>query len=325
MMFKRFWYDEPTLLNYFLLPFSWIYRVIIFLRRLILLKKQVKFKVPIIVVGNITVGGTGKTPLVIWLANFLKAQGYKPGIVSRGYGGKASHYPQAVNAQSDPKMTGDEPLLISLHTACPVIIDPDRVNAVNYLLKNYDCDCVISDDGLQHYRLGRTIEIVVVDGERQFGNQLCLPAGPLREPISRANSADFIVINGERADDGQYHMTLVPELFCNIISPDLKADFDHFLGRPVHAAAGIGNPDRFFNLLKSKGLSILPHPFPDHYLFTEKDFDFDRENPILMTEKDAVKCKSFADYRYWYLPVKAEVDQKLGKHVLEKLSVLRNP
>lgn len=319
-MFQRFWYGEPTLLNYVLLPFSWIYRVIVFCRRYFLLKKQVHFNFPVIVVGNMTVGGTGKTPFVIWLANFLKENGFNPGIVSRGYGGKSATYPKEVHPDSDPCITGDEPLLIAQHTQCPVVIDPDRVNAVNYLLKHHHCDCVISDDGLQHYRLGRSIEIVIVDGERHFGNQYCLPAGPLREPLSRLNQVDFTVINGEFPDDTQYSMTLLPDLFCNVMSPDIKADFNDFLGQPIHAIAGIGNPDRFFNLLRSKGLSILPHYFKDHHKFVEKDFDFDRENKILMTEKDAVKCKLFADYRYWYLPVRAEVDQKLVEEVLKKLS-----
>lgn len=291
--------------------------------------------VPVVVVGNIAVGGTGKTPLVIWLAMFLIKNGYRPGIVSRGYGGKQLDFPYRVSPKSDVKLTGDEALLLARKTECPVVISPDRLLAVNYLTQNTDCNIIISDDGLQHYKLARQIEIVVVDAERLFGNGLCLPAGPLREPLSRLKTVDYIVMNcsGEnenlnhlKMDCPVFSMTLESRQFYNIASPTLWASRDDFLGGPVHAVAGIGNPARFFKSLVSQGLSVLSHEFPDHYCYTENDFKFD-DHPnsrIIMTEKDAVKCESFADYRFWCQPVMAVLEDQLGASMLEKLNPI-NP
>lgn len=315
--FINSWHNPRAFLPYFLWPFSQIYKIIIAIRKKII--KPTKFNIPIIIVGNITVGGTGKTPLVIWLAKFLKENNYKPGIVTRGYGGKIKIHPQPVHPDSDAQQMGDEAVLIARHAECPVIIDPNRVNAVRYLLNNTDCNIVISDDGLQHYALARDIEIAVIDGMRRFGNRWCLPAGPLREPISRLDAVDFIVTNGGEIGIGEYEMNLIPGEIYNICTPTLKANLHDFAGETLHAIAGIGNPERFFTTLRGLGLTIMQHRFPDHYQFEYKDIDFKDDIKIIMTEKDAVKCETFADYRYWCLPVDAELDPEFGEKLLAKL------
>lgn len=321
MNFKKYimelWHNPRAFLPYFLWPFSQIFKIIIYLRQKFI--KPIKFNIPVIVIGNITVGGTGKTPLVIWLAEFLKKNNYKPGIVSRGYGGKTTIYPQFVTINSEAEQMGDEAVLLARKSHCPVVIDPNRVKAVEYLLAHTDCNIVISDDGLQHYYLARDIEIAVIDGKRRFGNRWCLPAGPLREPISRLNTVDFIVTNGGEVGLGEYGMNLFPGEIYNVNDSTLKANLQEFTGQAVHAIAGIGNPERFYNELRILGLSIWPHSFPDHYLFQPHDINFKDDAKIIMTEKDAVKCEKFADYKSWCLPVEAEVDEKLGEKLLEKI------
>ncbi len=319
-LLNKLWYTN-TPYKYLLIPFSKMYEGVVSIRKKYYRKKSnknTKFNLPIIVIGNLTVGGSGKTPLTIWLANFLKQHGYKPGIVSRGYGGKAFIYPQIVNAESDPAIVGDEPILIAQQTQCPVIVDPNRVNAVQTLLKNNNCDVVISDDGLQHYNLHRDIEILVIDGERRFGNGLCLPAGPLREPISRATEVDFIVTNGG-ASPGEFQMELTPEIIYNVADPVVTKTTIEFVGQIVHAVAGIGNPTRFFQSLRQMGMTVAEHVFPDHYYFTPQDINFGNDAIVIMTEKDAIKCKTFADQRHWCLPVRAKIDSKFGEQLLEKL------
>jgi tetraacyldisaccharide 4'-kinase len=309
-----FWASR-NFVAYCLTPLSLLYRLIIGLRRFSYrhgLKKITRFKVPVIVVGNITTGGTGKTPLVIWLVDFLKQQGFKPGIVSRGYGGRSLCYPQIVYPNSDPKEVGDEAVLLTRRTQCPMVIDPKRVNAVKKLLQDTNCNIVISDDGLQHYALERDIEIAVIDGERRFDNGFCLPAGPLREPIKRLKEVDFIVSNG-KAETSEYQMRLVSEDFL----------LEKFKNKVVHAVAGIGNPQRFFKTLHGLGLMIIEHTFPDHYLFKANDFGFLKENEfVIMTEKDWVKCEAFVDERFLCLPVRAELDKKFGEQLLNKLKQL---
>jgi tetraacyldisaccharide 4'-kinase len=331
----QYWYSAPSFLTYLLWPLSVIYISISNLRKYYLLHKlpkKIDFEVPVIVVGNITVGGTGKTPFVIWLSKFLQEHGYRPGIVSRGYGGKSLNYPLAVTSLSNPQEVGDEAVLLASRAACPVAIDPDRVGAVKFLLKNHECNIIISDDGLQHYRLSRDIEIAIIDGERGFGNGFCLPAGPLREPITRLNTVDFIVINSNSNDSfdfsnfnitNKYTMKLIPGKIYNISSIELEVESEHFLGEPLHAVAGIGNPERFFEQLRSLGLTIWPHSFSDHHRFIEKEFSFiSIEAKVIMTEKDAVKCAQFADYRYWCLPVSAECDPELGEAILAKINII---
>lgn len=315
---NKIWYQKHWL-TYLLLPFSYLYHFIIMIRRICYrfhIKKTTRFQIPIIVVGNITVGGTGKTPLVIALAQYLQQQGFKPGIVSCGYGGQAKHFPVYVTAESDPILVGDEPVLIAHHTQCPIYVAPSRVKAVNQLLKAHACNIIISDDGLQHYALQRDIEIAVIDGERRFGNGFCLPAGPLREPIQRLKRVDFIVCNGE-AQAREYTMQLLPGKIYHLQNRALH--FNPLPHQTIHAVVAIGNPSRFFNLLRQLGHTIIEHPFPDHYIFQAKDFDFGENAIIIMTEKDAVKCHAFADQRFWCLPVQAQLTQDFYKICMTEL------
>ncbi|SRR5579883_312796 len=317
-----YWY-QPALhfLTLLLLPFSGLFASCIFLRRFLYRVGIIKtsyFDVPIIVVGNITVGGTGKTPFVIWLADFLISQGYRPGIVSRGAGGKPHHQPYWVQPQDSANEVGDEAVLLAQRSQCPVVISIDRVAAVRELLRQRQCDMVISDDGLQHYRLGRDIEIAIVDGVRRFGNGHLLPAGPLREPLSRLRSVDFVVVNGETTLPlTSFKMTLQPtDLISFLNLPTLTE-------KKVHAIAAIGHPERFFLTLKQAGFDVIPHVFPDHHLYQPHELDFNDVLPIIMTEKDAVKCQSFADKRYWFLRVTAKIEGGLEQELLTKLKVRR--
>ena len=303
------WYKD-ALLGILLLPLAYVFSDIVRLRRFVYvkgLKKSYKMPVPVIVVGNITLGGTGKTPLVIWLALLLKSEGYKPGIISRGYGGQSETWPVVVSPESDASQVGDEPVLIARQTGLPVVVGPSRIDAMSKLLHEFDCDVVLSDDGLQHYKLQRDIEIAVVDGERRFGNGYCLPAGPLREPINRLGSVDFVVVNGEKYADHEYSMQFVGETAVNLKTAERKP-LAEFKGMACHAVAGIGNPDRFFKLLQTKGLICTAHSFTDHYAFAANDIEFGDDKPVLMTEKDAVKCVKFAEERHWFVPVTADVE-----------------
>ena len=316
------WYKD-AFLGVLLIPFSFLFVDVVRLRRYLYrigVLKAHSLPVPVIVVGNITVGGTGKTPLVIWLAQWLEQAGYKPGIISRGYGGKAETWPQPVTESSDVAHVGDEALLLAGQTHCPVVVGPARVAAAKRLLAEHDCDVVLSDDGLQHYKLNRDIEIVVIDGDRRFGNGYCLPAGSLREPIERLRSVDFVVVNGNKYEDNEIEMHLAGDKAVNLHSGEQKIlqDFKH---EDCHALAGIGNPKRFFKLLESAGITVTPHSFPDHYPFQKSDIDFHDGKPVLMTEKDAVKCGQFAGLQHWYLPVKAVPDPTFGQQFLDLLAL----
>jgi tetraacyldisaccharide 4'-kinase len=321
--FSAYWYASKLKLKfnifiYLLLPFSYFFKFIIFIRKYLYkigVFKTHHFPVPIIIVGNITVGGTGKTPFVIWLAKLLKSHGYQPGIVSRGAGGKKHIKPYLVSSSDSSKEVGDEALLLTSHTDCPVMIAINRPSAVKKLLQENNCNIVISDDGLQHYALNRDMEIVIVDGERQFGNGYLLPAGPLREPLSRLNEVDFVVENGSM-------MSFIYGDLISLSEPTQTTQLINFLNSRVHAVAGIGNPERFFSVLKKAGLDIIPHIFPDHHHYQSQDFNFASNNnfPIIMTEKDAVKCKLFANNKFWYLPVTAQLSEKFSENLLEKLN-----
>ena len=280
-----------------------------------------RLPVPVIVVGNIMIGGTGKTPLVVWLANYLARHSLRPGIVSRGYGA-SSREPRAVGANSDPAQCGDEPVLLARRSGCPVWIGADRVAAAQRLLQAHpECSVVVSDDGLQHYRLARDFEIAVLDGERGLGNGLLLPAGPLREPAARLREVDAVVIQGRTglAHTPSYAMTLEGRQFQNLPNPEHVVDAQYFNRRRVRAIAGIGNPQRFFAHLRSLGLSFEARTFPDHHAYTASDFSEDGADAIVMTEKDAVKCAGFASEKFWALPVDANPDPDLGPLILRKL------
>lgn len=280
---------------------------------------------PVVIVGNISVGGSGKTPLVAYLVKLLQKHGYRPGIVSRGYGGQATGWPLAVSARSDPALVGDEPVLLARRCACPVVVAPDRVKAARQLLERYHCDIVVSDDGLQHYRLQRDIEIAVVDGVRRFGNGFCLPAGPLREMPERLRSVDFVVVNGA-ATGAETAMTLSGANAVNLGNPAKTRQLAEFAAMPVHAVAAIADPGRFFKSLRRYGIKCIEHPFPDHHHFTAGELDFPADAPILMTEKDAVKCIPFTHIgaRAWYVPVDAELTAEFEARFVACLSQLKN-
>jgi len=315
------WYKDHFI-GTWLMPFSMVFIDVSRFRRW-LYKKGYKtvtqLPVPVVIVGNLTVGGAGKTPLVIYLVEQLQAAGFNPGVVSRGYAGKSEKWPQAVTSGSDVNLVGDEPLLIAQRVSCPIAIGPVRADAAKLLIENNQCDVIVSDDGLQHYALHRDIEVLVIDGVRRFGNNFCLPSGPLREPQERMRDVDFIICNGgtEREDD-ELLMQLQGDVAINMHTQERRL-LAAFKEQQCHAFAGIGHPQRFFDLLKEQGLICQTHQFPDHYLYTQKDIQFSTADAILMTEKDAVKCRLFATGREWYVPVEAVLDPQAGKRVLSLL------
>jgi tetraacyldisaccharide 4'-kinase len=321
------WYSRSPLVL-LLLPLSALYRLLVGLRRLAYgagLLPSHRLSVPVIVVGNITVGGTGKTPLVIWLVEHLRARGYRPGLVSRGYGGRARNWPQQVRPDSDPGVVGDEAVLLARHCTCPMAVGPDRVAAARALEEHHGVDIIVSDDGLQHYALQRDIEIAVIDGVRRFGNGHCLPAGPLREPVSRLRSVDLVVANGI-GGRLEYGMRLLPGDAWRLDDPAQRRELRTFANTRVHAVAGIGHPERFFTTLAGIGIQGIPHAFPDHHAFQAKDLAFARDGlPVLMTEKDAVKCQALPGLQAWVVPVRAELDERFARQLDRLLSALRHP
>ena len=326
---ERAWYmGHPWL--YLLWPASVLFRGLAALRR----RRQSADanrigKQPVIVIGNITVGGAGKTSLLIALVLEFKQRGFSPGIVSRGHAGAASSYPLAVEAGSDPEQCGDEPVMIVARTDCPVVVDPNRPAALAHLLSEYDIDLVFSDDGLQHYRLHRDIEIAVVDGARMFGNGMCLPAGPLREPRRRLHEVDFVVVNGEAPAGLElpvplYEAAMEPHSLVNLANGEERP----FAGAPFHVGntlqlvSGIGNPERFCALMQRLPYPLARFEFPDHHRFSEEDFAgerMDAHQPIVMTEKDAVKCHRFATANFWALRAEMKLPQEFIEDLLGKI------
>ena len=311
------WYKPDGGWTTALKPLSWLFAWLAGRRKQRYLQRnRWSPPVPVVVVGNITVGGTGKTPLVTALVTALQGRGYRPGIISRGFGARKGGEPVWVTPGSDPARVGDEPVMLARQLNVPLVVDADRVRAARYLLSHCDCDLIIADDGLQHYNLQRHIELLVLDGDRLFGNRLCLPAGPLREPLARMGQVDLILINTSSATPTLPELGDVgapcPEHFCFSLKPSALVSVSGTMqpapgvGR-VHGVAGIGHPERFFNTLRSLGYDVISHPFPDHHPFTPADITFDDNLPVLMTAKDAVKCTAFATDRHWYLPVTAEV------------------
>jgi tetraacyldisaccharide 4'-kinase len=320
----RGWYQGSRWLC-LLRPLEWLFRVLVQRRRARFLSHPELVwqpPVPLIIVGNISVGGTGKTPLVLALLQWAQAAGYRPGVVSRGYGARSPHYPRLVEPGANAAEVGDEPLLIVERSGCALVIDPDRVAAAKYLLQHTDCNLIISDDGLQHYRLGRTVEILVLDSERGLGNGRCLPEGPLREPAQRMASVDLVVVNGDGAfrPPGAHVMQLVPGALRSLDGSQQQqaASWPH--SRRVHALAGIGNPRRFFDSLRRLGFDPVPHGFADHHAFCAADLEFGDELPLIMTEKDAVKCRHLAPANSWYLPVEAQLDAAFESALLTQLN-----
>jgi len=314
---NRIWYGGSRM-YLLLMPLSWLFGFVAAVRRMLYragLLPSYTVDVPVVVVGNLNAGGTGKTPVVIWLVRELADRGFRPGVVTRGYGGRPGSAPVCVTADGDPAVTGDEPLLIARRTRCPVVVHPDRVAAAR-ALAGQGVDVVVADDGLQHYRLDRQFEIAVVDGRRLLGNGCLLPAGPLREPPSRLAGVDRVLVNG--GDAGPIRrlvadavpvarFTLAPGKALRVGGAGERT-LASFRGAPVHALAGIGSPDRFFSLLEAEGLDVHRCPLPDHAEITPSDLDFGDEYEVLMTEKDAVKCAGFAHSRCWYVPVDVTLD-----------------
>lgn len=309
------WYEGRWWL-YLLLPVSWLLSMLARIRRNRLSRRSAPLAAPVIVVGNIAIGGTGKTPLIIALVKHLQQRGYRPGVVSRGYGGRAPHYPYSVTADSSPAYSGDEPLLIATATGCPVMVGSDRVISASQLIEKFDCDVILSDDGLQHYKLSRQFEICVVDGQRQMGNGFCIPAGPLREPPARLREVDVVVVNGSQPlsiPGVTYHsMQLRPDVWQHVagIQADKPLPFiaDKAQSKRLLAVTGIGNPRRFFNTLNDLTLMPETRSYPDHHPFTEVDLQYARGRCLLMTAKDAVKCRVFADEDWWSLVVTSHLE-----------------
>lgn len=338
---QRAWRHKNALFYLVLTPLSWLFALVVMLRRLgyqFGVLKSYALPVPTIVVGNINVGGSGKTPTVIWLVNQLKQQGYKPAVISRGYGGSATQA-TSVTPASLPSIVGDEPVLIASRSQCPVWVGTDRVHVGLELLKVHpECNVVISDDGLQHYHLKRDIEIAIVDASMPPEDLRLLPAGSLREPPSRLNTVDAIVLNGEASNVessdveasiaeikhdektiATFKMRLVGEQFYNLSDFKVTTTAAEFKHKSIKALAGIGKPERFFEHLRNLGLNFASVSFEDHYAFTANDLaKIDCDN-LIMTEKDAVKCKAFAKPNYWVLPVEASIDAALMPLILAKL------
>jgi tetraacyldisaccharide 4'-kinase len=300
-----------------------VFRVAVFLRRALYwlrILKSTRAGVPVIAIGNLTVGGSGKTPLAIHVAELLKSKRWSPAIVSRGYGGTV-RAPRGVTLAADPAEVGDEPVLMARRSGCPVWVGPERAAVVAALRQAHpDCDVVILDDGLQHYALRRDIEVAVVDA-RAFGNGFMLPAGPLREPKTRLWSVDAVIAHGTDKVKG-YAMRLEGEDVHRATDARERRALQSFAGQRVHAVAGIGDPKRFFLYLAQRGVQVVPHPFADHHPFRAPDLEFGDDAPVLMTEKDAVKCKRYARPQHWILPVRAAPDPAFDAWLQRRLGEL---
>lgn len=308
-------WQKKSLITWLLAPFSLLFWLISQIRVALYRKKILKSyrsPVPVLVVGNISVGGNGKTPVVVWLVEQLQQRGVKVGVVSRGYGGKNKQFPQLVTPESDPELMGDEPVLIAQRTQAPVAISPNRQQSIELLLSQFELDLIITDDGLQHYALERDMEWVVIDGERRFGNGFVLPAGGLRELPSRLSSVQAVICNGKSAKEGEHLMQLEPEWAINLKTGEKRAITD-FYHQSVIALAGIGYPPRFFTMLQDLGIHLeASHSFADHQPYSREIIEPLQKGdlPLLMTEKDAVKCRTFAQENWWYVPVSATFSEK---------------
>ncbi len=302
------WYRGHPALS-LLRPLELLYRRVVQGKRQAFLAGQgdiYRAPVPVLVVGNITIGGTGKTPLILWLIEHCRSRGLRVGVVSRGYGAQPAQLPWRVRSDDSAAVAGDEPLLIVQRSGVPLVIDPQRARAVQALLAQEPLDLVLCDDGMQHYRLARDLELVLIDAARGLGNRRCLPAGPLREPVERLDEVDAVLFNGGAADTAEgYAFCLQPTALVNLRSGE-RMPLSHFpAAQQLHAVAGIGNPQRFFNTLEALNWRPIAHPFADHATFSPEALTFSPELPLVMTEKDAVKCRAFAADNWWYLAVDA--------------------
>ena len=303
----HYWYDK-NIVALSLWPFSLLFRLIVWIRRIAYqagLFKSFKVSKPVIIVGNIAVGGTGKTPLIIELGKLISSYGLKPGIISRGYGG-IGPWPHQLTDNAQAAVSGDEPVQLYQRTELPLVVGPDRVEDAELLCRQNEIDIILADDGLQHYRLQRDLELVVIDQQRQFGNGFCLPAGPLREPVSRLGKKSWRIFNG---GEQKYSFTIRPT-YVKQLASDRNESLQYFDKKTVHAVAGIGNPQRFFSMLKDNGINVIEHAFPDHYQFADEDLSFNDELPVLMTEKDSVKCKSLVNDNLWYVAIDIKLSEQ---------------
>ncbi|NRP27656.1 Tetraacyldisaccharide 4'-kinase [Marinobacterium sp. xm-d-420] len=326
-MIEKAWYQKAGWLV-LLRPLSLLYGFISRRRRALLTEQAVTMDVPVVVVGNISVGGTGKTPLLIYLVTLAKSLGFNPGVVSRGYGGQATSYPMQVSNQTSPEVVGDEPQMIFEKTGVPVVVDPNRVSACQHLIDQHPVDIIFSDDGLQHYQMGRQFEIAVIDSVRGLGNQQLMPEGPLREELSRLDEVDLVVLNGEGSYSypGALTYRLRPTAFRHLASGEQKAlQIDELGSKTVYALAGIGNPSRFFDTLMGLGLELKTIPLRDHAPITKELLDQYRSLPLVMTDKDAVKCHSIAPDNCWALSVEAEFAPKEAENLAQLLKRVVNP
>jgi tetraacyldisaccharide 4'-kinase len=318
----KFWARRGAI-AWLLWPLSVVFRFLVLARRIlywIRVFKSTHPGIPVIVVGNLTVGGSGKTPLVIWIAELLKSKGWSPGIVSRGYGARITE-PRAATVAAEAAEVGDEPILLSRRSGCPVWVGADRVQvAARLRTAHEEVNVLVLDDGLQHYAMRRDLEIAVVDA-RGFGNGFLLPAGPLREPRSRLRGVDAVVSHASAIKG--FAMALQGDMVHRMTDARERQPLKAFAGQRVHAVAGIGDPNRFFLHLGKAGLKVVPHPFPDHHPFTARDLEFGDDAPVLLTEKDAVKLRSVARPGWWVLPVSAQLDPAFGTWLLGKLDEWR--
>lgn len=309
------WYRGAWWL-WLLRPLEFFFRILVAARRALFgagILSSYRPEKPLVVVGNITVGGTGKTPIVLALVEYLQSIGLKPGVVSRGYGATGESFPYTVHAKSTAADCGDESLLLFLRTGCPCVVAPRRADAVQALLKHTEVDLILSDDGLQHYALARDMEIAVVDADRGLGNGFCLPAGPLREPESRLREVDHVLYRG--SSDPEQGVVYSPLSLVNLANAEQRSVTPDVLGREVYAVAGIGQPRQFFGSLSEAGFKIEERIFMDHHSFSPEDFSKMEHKPIIMTEKDAVKCRDFADENFWYLKIQAQLPSALLQSV----------
>ena len=324
---QRVWYADGAL-GWLLLPLSGLYWLVSGCRRMLYQAGALKTwraAVPVVVVGNITAGGTGKTPVVVWLARELSARGFRPGIVSRGYGGSQSKSPMRVDVDSDAAVVGDQPVLLARRSGCPVVVDADRVRAADMLVED-GVDVIISDDGMQHYRLGRDYEICVIDGARGLGNRRLLPAGPLRESPLRLADVDQLLVNGRMQKPSEVSVTELNALQFDLVATEasrlngtVTRALERFAGTTVHALAGIGNPARFFDLLREQGVQVIEHPYPDHAPIGKADLEFGDSFEVFMTEKDAVKIGHKVGDKFWFVPVELSMDTVLALPLLAQI------
>lgn len=324
----RVWYEgAPS--GWLLLPLSGLYWLVLAARKFLRacgVPRTHKAAVPVVIVGNITAGGTGKTPTVLWLVEELRARGFNPGVVSRGYGGSRANSSMRVEPHTDAAVAGDEPVLLAQRGQCPVVVDPDRVRAAAMLIED-GVDVVIADDGLQHYRLARDYEICVIDGVRGLGNRRLIPSGPLRERAQRLEDVEQVLVNGKlhgteyeltTAEQNAISFELVATEACRL-NGSLARPIERFAGTTVHGVAAIGNPRRFFDLLRGHDIQVIEHEFPDHAAVSRKDLEFGDDFEVFMTEKDAVKLGRDSRDKLWYVPVELKMDPVLAGPLLEQI------